>query len=91
MARSGVDVGLLFGTRIARLFAYGFVSVVLVLYLSTAGFGTSQSGLLLTLTLVGDAVNGRLTYRPQTNRAPDCGVLDACSTVQSFSGSRPPQ
>ena len=32
------------------------VSVVLVLYLSTAGLATGQIGLLLTLTLVGDAV-----------------------------------
>ena len=56
MQRSQFDIGLLFATRIARLFAYGFVSVVLVLYLSTAGLATGQIGLLLTLTLVGDAV-----------------------------------
>ncbi len=56
MVRSRLDIGLLFATRIARLFAYGFVSVVLVLYLSTAGLATGQIGLLLTFTLVGDAV-----------------------------------
>jgi len=56
MARSRLDIGLLFGTRIARLFGYGFVSVVLVLYLSTVGLGTGQIGILLTLTLLGDAV-----------------------------------
>lgn len=49
------DVVLLFGTRIARLFAYGFISVVLVLYLAATGLGTGQVGLLLTLTLLGDA------------------------------------
>ena len=38
------------------LFAYGFVSVVLVLYLTSVGLGTPQVGMLLTLTLVGDAV-----------------------------------
>jgi MFS family permease len=50
------DGYLLFGTRIARLFAYGFLSVVLVLYLDQVGLGTPQIGLLLTLTLVGDTL-----------------------------------
>ncbi len=50
------DGRLLFGTRIARLFGYGFLSVVLVLYLVAVGFGAFQVGLILTLTLVGDAV-----------------------------------
>jgi MFS family permease len=50
------DGYLLFATRIARLFAYGFLSVVLVLYLNQAGFSTPQIGLLLTLTLIGDTL-----------------------------------
>ncbi len=49
------DVRLLFTTRIVRLFAYGLVSVVLVLHLTAAGLSESQIGLLLTLTLLGDA------------------------------------
>ena len=49
------DGRLLFATRIARLFGYGFLSVVLVLYLVEIGFGAFEVGLLLTLTLVGDA------------------------------------
>ncbi len=49
------DGRLLFGTRIARLFGYGFLSVVLVLYLVAIGFGAVEVGVLLTLTLVGDA------------------------------------
>lgn len=49
------DGRLLFATRIVRLFAYGFLSVVLVLYLIQAGLTEAQAGLLLTLTLVGDA------------------------------------
>jgi MFS family permease len=49
------DVPVLFATRILRLFAYGFLSVVLVLYLAASGLGENQIGLLLTLTLVGDA------------------------------------
>jgi MFS family permease len=50
------DTPLLFATRILRLFAYGFLSIVLALYLEALGFGEAQIGLLLTLTLAGDAV-----------------------------------
>ncbi len=49
------DVGVLFLTRGVRLFAYGFISVVLVLYLTASGLSETQTGLLLTLTLIGDA------------------------------------
>ncbi|HET7375621.1 MAG TPA: MFS transporter [Anaerolineae bacterium] len=48
------DGRLLFTTRIARLFAYGFLSVILVFYLLSVGLSEEQSGLLLTLTLLGD-------------------------------------
>jgi MFS family permease len=44
----------LFVTRFMRLFAYGSLSVVLVLYLTSLGLGESQVGLLFTLTLLGD-------------------------------------
>src|ERR1700752_4243445 len=47
---------LLFRTRFMRLFAYGSLSVVLVFYLIGLGLNASQTGLLLTLTLVGDTV-----------------------------------
>ena len=50
----GPDVPLLFVTRSVRLFAYGLVSVVLVLHLEAAGLATRDIGLLLTLTLLGD-------------------------------------
>ena len=50
------DIVLLFLTRIIRLFCYGFLSVVLALYLAEAGLTEGQIGLLLTLTLVGDAL-----------------------------------
>jgi MFS family permease len=49
-----VDGWLLFATRCVRLFAYGLLSVVLVLYLAAVGLSDSQIGLLLTLTLLGD-------------------------------------
>jgi len=50
------NIIILFSTRIIRLFCYGFVSVVLALYLSEAGLTEGQIGLLFTLTLAGDAV-----------------------------------
>jgi MFS family permease len=49
------DIRLLFTTRIVRLFCYGFLSVVLALYLVQAGLIEEQIGLLFTLTLAGDA------------------------------------
>src|SRR6266852_6123 len=50
------DGWLLFFTRFIRLFAYGSLSVALVFYLIGLGPNESQTGLLLTLTLVGDTV-----------------------------------
>jgi len=50
------DGRLLFLTRILRLFAYGALSVVLLLYLAAVGLNSAQVGLLLTLTLVGDTL-----------------------------------
>ncbi len=47
---------LLFTTRIMRLFAYGFLSVILVLYLAALGMSEWEIGLLVTLILVGDTV-----------------------------------
>lgn len=44
----------LFVTRITRMFGYGFLSVVLVLYLAQAGLAEASIGLLFTFTLFGD-------------------------------------
>jgi MFS family permease len=49
------DIRLLFATRAVRLFAYGFLSVVLVLHLAAVGLSEASIGVLLTLTLLGDA------------------------------------
>jgi len=51
-----LDARLLFAARIVRLFAYGFVAVVLVLYLSAIGLDDHRIGLLLSLTLAGDVI-----------------------------------
>jgi MFS family permease len=52
----GPDGRLLFVTRVARMFAYGFLSVVLVLHLAALGFSEARIGLLLSLTLAGDVL-----------------------------------
>lgn len=50
------DTRVLFATRGLRLFAYGFLSVILMIYLSQAGLTEKQIGLLFTLTLAGDTL-----------------------------------
>src|SRR3990170_1576962 len=50
------DLLLLFSTRAVRLFGYGFLSVILVLYLIGLGFGETSVGLLLSLALLGDVI-----------------------------------
>ena len=79
------DGYLLFGTRIARLFAYGFLSVVLVLYLDQAGFGTAQIGLLLTLTLLGDTLIS-LWITTQADRIGRKRMLLAGAGLMLFAG-----
>jgi predicted MFS family arabinose efflux permease len=49
------DIALLFITRSVRMFGYGLLAVVVVLYLDAVGFSGAEIGLLLTLTLLGDA------------------------------------
>jgi MFS family permease len=50
------DIAILFLTRFIRMFAYGLLSVVLVLYLTGIGFDERAAGLLISLTLAGDLV-----------------------------------
>lgn len=50
------DGRLLFATRTLRMFAYGFLAVVLALYLAEIGLTAWEIGLLLTLTLIGDTI-----------------------------------
>jgi MFS family permease len=46
----------LFVTRMWRMFGYGLISVVLVLYLAQVGLDEARIGLLLTVALIGDTV-----------------------------------
>jgi MFS family permease len=50
------DSRLLFAARMARMFGYGFLAVVLALYLAALGLDEWRIGALFTLTLVGDTV-----------------------------------
>ena len=50
------DASLLFLTRFTRLFAYGALSVILVIYLASIQLLEDQIGLLLTLIMAGDLV-----------------------------------
>ncbi len=52
----GADGGALFALRAMRMFGYGFLAVVLVLYLDATGLDPLAIGAVLTLTLVGDTV-----------------------------------
>ncbi len=49
------DSWVLFAARSLRLFGYGLISIVLVLYLAEVGFSEARIGFLLSLTLAGDA------------------------------------
>jgi MFS family permease len=48
------DLPLLFLTRAVRLFAYGFLALILWLYLAELGLKPERIGLLLSMTLLGD-------------------------------------
>jgi MFS family permease len=76
---------LLFATRIARLFAYGFLSVILVLYLVEAGLSEPQIGLLLTLTLVGDTIIS-LWITTSADRIGRRNMLMAGAILMVFAG-----
>jgi len=54
MALSRRDIALLFATRSARLFGYGFLSVILVFYLTGIGLSEQATGLIFSLALLGD-------------------------------------
>ncbi len=50
------DGRLLFATRVLRMFGYGFLAVVLVLYLIAIGLEPITVGFVLTFTLIGDTL-----------------------------------
>lgn len=76
---------MLFATRMIRLFGYGFLSVVLVLHLTAVGLSESEIGLLLTLTLLGDAVIS-LFITTRADRMGRRRMLLASAALMVFSG-----
>ena len=79
------DGRLLFLARAARMFAYGFLSVVLVLYLAGLGFSQGRIGLLLTLTLVGDT-GVSLWITTRADRAGRRSMLMAGAALMTAAG-----
>jgi len=79
------DGSILFGTRIIRMFAYGLLSVVLVLYLVQLGLSARLIGLLLSLTLIGDAAIS-LWLTTTADRAGRCRILIAGAGLMLFAG-----
>jgi MFS family permease len=79
------DGYILFGTRIIRMFAYGFLSVVLVLYLVQLGLSAGLIGLLLSLTLIGDAAIS-LWLTTTADRAGRRRILIAGAGLMLFAG-----
>jgi MFS family permease len=87
------DIPLLFATRIIRMFGYGFLSVVLALYLAQRGLSEGEIGLLLTLTLAGDAVItlGITTSADRMGRrrmlVVGAGLMIMAGVIFSFTGN----
>jgi MFS family permease len=79
------DARLLFVTRFIRLFAYGALSVVLVLYLVASGIDEAGVGLLLTATLIGDTVVS-LVLSTQADRVGRRRVLILGAVLMAAAG-----
>ncbi len=79
------DGTILFSTRIVRLFAYGFLSVVLALYLAQVGLGEGAVGGLFTLTLLGDA-GVSLWVTTSADRMGRKRMLLLSSALMAFAG-----
>jgi MFS family permease len=75
----------MFATRSVRLFGYGMLAVVLVLYLAALGFDGNQIGLLLALTLLGDTLVS-LWLTTQADRVGRRRVLIAGALLMAGAG-----
>jgi MFS family permease len=80
-----VDGWLLFGTRVVRMFAYGALSVVLVLYLVGLGLTETDTGFLLTATLLGDTLVS-LVVTTQADRIGRRRMLIAGAVLMAAAG-----
>lgn len=80
------DAWLLFASRIVRLFAYGFLSIILALHLAAVGMTDQQIGFVLTLTLVGDAALSLLVTQI-ADRIGRRRLLIASASLMIFAGA----
>lgn len=80
------DIIILFSTRICRLFAFGFLSVILVFYLIALGFKEKTIGFLLTLALIGDVIIS-LWITTHADRIGRKKMLILGSLLMVFAGS----
>jgi MFS family permease len=69
------DVAAVFVAKTARTFCYGFLGIVLPIYLTTLGVDATGIGLAVTLTLVGSAVLTWLIRRPTERFGPRAPLL----------------
>lgn len=76
---------LLFTTRSLRLFAYGFLSVILMIFLAGEGLDETRIGLLFTLTLFGDTIIS-LWLTSTADRAGRRRMLVIGSLLMVFAG-----
>lgn len=79
------DCCILFCTRVVRMFAYGFLSVVFVLYLAQLGLSSGLIGLLLSLTLIGDATIS-LWMTTAADRVGRRRILTSGAALMLFAG-----
>jgi hypothetical protein len=79
------DGKLLFLTRFIRLFSYGMLAIVLVLYLTSIGLSEAQTGLLMTLTLAGDTAIS-LVLTTQADRVGRRRMLIVVSMLMAAAG-----
>jgi MFS family permease len=79
------DGWILFGTRFVRLFAYGLISVVLVLYLAELGLSEARIGTLLSFTLLGDIAIS-LAITTQADRRGRRAMLVAGGLLMAIGG-----
>jgi MFS family permease len=80
------NVRLLFASRAVRLFAYGALSVVLVLYLVGLGLRETDVGILLSATLLGDTLVS-LFLTTRADRAGRRRMLIAGAVLMTAAGA----
>ena len=79
------DGRLLFLTRVLRMFSYGALAVVLVLYLASLGLDPITIGLILTLSLIGDTLIS-LWLTTNADRFGRRRVLIVGAVLMAFAG-----